>query len=117
MGILADAYLRSVVGVVCGTFAPIGGHDLSEPLQQGAAAVYGPHVARQYALDEALRGADAATPVADAAQLPAAVSALIADPDTRAARRARFAELVHDMERRLEHVALELKEIAERERP
>lgn len=117
MGILADAYLRSVVGVVCGTFAPIGGHDLSEPLQQGAAAVYGPHVARQYALDEALRGADAATPVADAAQLPAAVSALIADPDTRAARRARFAELVHDMERRLEHVALELKEISERERP
>lgn len=113
MGILADAYLRSLVGVVCGTFAPIGGHDLSEPLQQGAASVYGPHVARQHALDVALRAADAATALADAAQLPAAVRALIEDPAARAGRRERFAGLVHDMERRLERLAAELKTIAE----
>ena len=116
MGILADAYLRSVVGVVCGTFAPIGGHDLSEPLQQGAAAVYGPHVERQHALDVALRGADAATAVTDAAQLPAAVRALIADPVQRAERRERFAELVHDMERRLGQLAVTLKDLSEREK-
>lgn len=115
MGILADAYLRSVVGVVCGTFAPIGGHDLSEPLQQGAAAVYGPHVQRQHALDVALRAADAATPVTGAEQLPAAIRDLIEHPEQRRERRARFAVLVHDMERRLEELAAKLKAMSQRE--
>jgi len=49
MGVLAGLYGTARVGVVCGTFGPIGGHDLSEPLQQGAATFYGPHTERQRA--------------------------------------------------------------------
>lgn len=116
MGVLAAAYLRSKVGVVCGTFASIGGHDLSEPLQQGAMSVYGPHVERQHALDRALREADAATPVARAGDLPQAIAALFADPALRAARRERFAMLVHETETQLDRLAHELRELAEKPR-
>jgi 3-deoxy-D-manno-octulosonic-acid transferase len=114
MGVLAEAYRRSVVGVVCGTFADIGGHDLSEPLQQGAAAVYGPDVARQRALDVALRAAGAATPVAAAGQLPMVVARLLAEPELRASAGARFAALVDDMNHRLGRLAEELRALAER---
>lgn len=116
MGVLANAYRRSTVGVVCGTFARIGGHDLSEPLQQGAMSVYGPHVDRQSALDQSLRQVDAVTPVARAAELPPAVAALMADPRERTARRERFTALVHETETQLERLAGELREVAERPR-
>lgn len=114
MGVLAEAYRRSLVGVVCGTFADIGGHDLSEPLQQGAAAVYGPDVARQHALDVALRATGAATAVASAAQLPMVVARLLAEPELRVAAGQRFAALVDDMNHRLARLAEELRQLAER---
>ena len=114
MGVLAEAYRRSLVGVVCGTFADIGGHDLSEPLQQGAAAVYGPDVTRQHALDAALRAAGAATPVGSGGQLPMVVARLLAEPELRAAASARFAALVDDMNHRLARLAEDLRALAER---
>ncbi len=114
MGVLAEAYRRSLVGVVCGTFADIGGHDLSEPLQQGAAAVYGPDVARQHALDVALRAAGAATPVGSGGQLPMVVARLLAEPELRTSASARFAALVDDMNHRLGRLAEELRALAER---
>lgn len=113
MGVLAEAYRHSLVGVVCGTFADIGGHDLSEPLQQGAASVYGPDVMRQHALDVALRAAGAATPVASAAQLPMVVARLLAEPDLHASASQRFAALVDDMNHRLRALAEELTALAD----
>lgn len=113
MGVLAEAYRHSLVGVVCGTFADIGGHDLSEPLQQGAASVYGPDVMRQHALDVALRAAQAATPVASAAQLPMVVARLLAEPDLHANASQRFAALVDDMNHRLRALAEELTALAD----
>jgi 3-deoxy-D-manno-octulosonic-acid transferase len=115
MGVLAEAYGRSLVGVVCGTFADIGGHDLSEPLQQGAASVYGPDVTRQHALDVALRAAQAATPVAAAAQLPMVVARLLAEPELRAAAGQRFAALVDEMNHRLNRLAEELRALSDGE--
>lgn len=86
MGVLAATYARSQVGVVCGTFAPIGGHDLSEPLQQGAPSLYGPHVYRQRALEATLGGIGAGEKVVDAGALVEAVLRLIDDPAERARR-------------------------------
>jgi len=108
MGTLADAYARSELGIVCGTFAPIGGHDLSEPLQLGAATLYGPHVERQRALDEALKAMQSAVQVQSAAELPAAVLNLLDDPAGRDAMVARYRRLSDTAAIRLEEIARDL---------
>jgi len=78
MGTLGKVYARASIGVVCGTFAPIGGHDLSEPLHLGAASLYGPHIERQQPLHEALSAIGCAVQVS-AAELPQAVLDLLDD--------------------------------------
>lgn len=98
MGTLATAYAQATIGVVCGTFAPIGGHDLSEPLHLGAASVYGPHVERQRALHTALTAANCSTQVQDADDLPAAIMRLLDDASRRDEMRVRFALLADSAE-------------------
>lgn len=114
MGVLAEAYRGSRIGVVCGTFAKIGGHDLSEPLQQGAAAIYGPDVTRQRALDVSLRELDAAVQVADGAELVAAVRQTLSDPAQTSVRLARFARAVDTASQRLAKLAEALAGMAEK---
>ncbi|WP_417309765.1 3-deoxy-D-manno-octulosonic acid transferase [Devosia sp.] len=98
MGTLATAYAQATVGVVCGTFAPIGGHDLAEPLHLGAASLYGPHVERQKALHAALSAAGCAVQVDDATTLATEVLNLLDDPARRATMLAGFADLSHEAE-------------------
>ncbi len=113
MGALAAAYAQSELGIVCGTFAPIGGHDLSEPLQLGAASLYGPHVERQRALDMALKQMDGAVQVASAAELPDAVLALLDNPAGREAMVARYRSLSEAAALRLREVAADLIVLAQ----
>ena len=113
MGALAGAYAQSEVGIVCGTFAPIGGHDLSEPLQLGAASLYGPHVERQRALDLALKGMQGAVQVVSAAELPAAVLDLLDRPAERDAMVARYRALSDAAGLRLREVATDLVALAQ----
>jgi len=47
MGELAHAYSLATVAVVCGSFAPIGGHNLLEPAVYGVPVLYGPHMHKQ----------------------------------------------------------------------
>ncbi|RYE46149.1 MAG: hypothetical protein EOP24_17135 [Hyphomicrobiales bacterium] len=82
MGTLSKVYARATIGVVCGTFSPIGGHDLGEPLHLGAASVYGPHIGRQKPLHEALSALGGAMQVS-AAELPRAVLDLLDDEARR----------------------------------
>lgn len=82
MGTLSKVYARATIGVVCGTFSPIGGHDLGEPLHLGAASVYGPHIERQKPLHEALSALGGAMQV-NAAELPRAVLDLLDDEARR----------------------------------
>jgi 3-deoxy-D-manno-octulosonic-acid transferase len=110
MGALADAYARSELGVVCGTFAPIGGHDLSEPLQLGAASLYGPHVERQRAMHAVLQPAGAVQ-VRSAAELADAVLALLDDPARREAMVAGFQRLSADAGGKLRDIAQLLLEL------
>ena len=108
MGVLAGLYARSDLGVVCGTFAPIGGHDLAEPLNLGAASIYGPHIERQRPLHAALQGLGVATQVETAAELPGAIGALLDDPAAREEQITRFSELSHAAAQRLSVIAATL---------
>lgn len=109
MGVLSHIYARSTIGVVCGTFAPIGGHDLAEPLQQGAASVYGPHVERQRVLEATLAELAAGTQLASAADLPAAIVRLLDDPAGRDAMVNRFATASSGAIKRLTEIAAALR--------
>ena len=73
---------------MCGTFAGIGGHDLSEPLHAGAVSVYGPDVARQLPMHDALATIDCVVQVSTASELAPALVRLIDD----ASRRQRMVE-------------------------
>lgn len=113
MGVLAKLYGTARVGVVCGTFGPVGGHDLSEPLQQGAASLYGPDTHRQMALDELLGTIGAGEKVADAAALPAAILRLIDDAREREQRLNAAAEAAEAARQRLREIAAELVGMAD----
>jgi 3-deoxy-D-manno-octulosonic-acid transferase len=108
MGVLAGLYGRSAVGVVCGTFSSVGGHNLTEPLAMGAASLYGPHVERQRAMHATLTALRAATQVSAAAALPEAIGALIADEAGRRQMLARYGSAVDAANRRLEAIAGDL---------
>lgn len=83
MGTLSRVYSRATIGIVCGTFSPIGGHDLSEPLHLGAASIYGPHVERQKPLHAALSAIGCTVQVGAAGDLPQAVLDLLDDEERR----------------------------------
>ena len=106
---MSKVYARSAIGVVCGTFAPIGGHDLAEPLQLGAASVFGPHVERQRALEATLRELQAGVKLQSAAELPDAVIGLLDDPARRDAMITRFADASGSAVRRLAEIAAALR--------
>ena len=109
MGTLSKVYARATIGVVCGTFAPIGGHDLAEPLQLGAVSVFGPHVERQRALEATLRELQAGVKLQSTAELPDAVIGLLDDPARRDAMITRFADASGSAVRRLAEIAAALR--------
>ena len=108
MGTLAAVYARATVGVVCGTFCDVGGHDLSEPLHMGAASVYGPHVERQLPMHAALSALDCATQVKDASELPAVVGELLRDDARRERMVVAFRQVSDGATARLDRLADEL---------
>ena len=112
MGTLADVYARATIGVVCGTFdASIGGHDLSEPLHLGAAALYGPHIERQKPLHASLSEIGCATQVASAVQLPEAVVALLENEPRRRQMVEAFGTVSRNAEARLDGLAASLVQL------
>lgn len=112
MGTLAEAYRRSEIVVVGGTFDATGGHDLAEPLHLGAASLYGPNVTRQRELHRVLGEAGCALQVEDAAQLLAALEELLADPELNRQRQARFATLIDAAQAQVESIAAEIADLA-----
>lgn len=94
LGELAGLYARARVAFVGGTLAPVGGHNLLEPVQVGCPVVFGPSLSNVRAiaglLTEAAPDPDAPGPpgirVADAAGLGRAISAALRDPAATRAR-------------------------------
>lgn len=108
MGTLSKVYSRATIGIVCGTFSPIGGHDLSEPLHLGGASLYGPHIERQKPLHEALSAIGCATQVDAASELPDAVLRLLDDAPRRQQMIAAFRGVADRAAERLEALAASL---------
>lgn len=115
MGTLSQVYARASIGIVCGTFSPIGGHDLSEPLHLGAASLYGPHIERQKALHEALSAIGSAVQVGSAGDLPQAVLGLLDNSRRREQMIAAFRGVAEQAAERLDTLAASL--IAQLEAP
>jgi 3-deoxy-D-manno-octulosonic-acid transferase len=108
MGTLSQLYARATIGVVCGTFAEIGGHDLSEPLHAGAASIYGPDVSRQKPMHAALSELACATQVATAADLPRVIGELLDDAPRREAMVSAFRTVSGNAARQLDTLVTEL---------
>ncbi len=108
MGTLARLYTRATIGVVCGTFSDVGGHDLSEPLNLGAASVYGPNIERQRPLHAALSELGCATQVATADELPSVLAGLLEDQTQRRGQVQAFSSVSGAASERLDALAASL---------
>ena len=85
VGELAPVYARADVAFVGGTFVPIGGHNLLEPVFAGRPVLFGPHTENARQAVEILEASGAGKRVADADELASELVALLRDP--REARR------------------------------
>ena len=80
MGELSAVYARATVAFVGGTLAPVGGHNLLEPLHHGVPVLFGPHTEAVRQSAEWLVDSGAGRRVADAAGLGEAVLDWLAAP-------------------------------------
>jgi 3-deoxy-D-manno-octulosonic-acid transferase len=89
LGELPMFYAAADVAFVGGSLVPIGGHNLLEPAVLSLPVLTGPHNFNAEDIALLLAEADALQRVGDAAELGAAVTALLEDPALRRARGAR----------------------------
>ncbi|HZT87136.1 MAG TPA: 3-deoxy-D-manno-octulosonic acid transferase [Stellaceae bacterium] len=88
MGELGLFYRLAGIAFIGGSLAPNGGHNPFEAARLDCAVLHGPDMSNCATMAAALREAGAAEPVANAAELAAAVARLLADPNLRAERAA-----------------------------
>jgi 3-deoxy-D-manno-octulosonic-acid transferase len=86
LGELPALYARAAAAFVGGTLAPVGGHNVLEPVQAGCVAVYGPHTGNVRHTVSILERCGAGLRVADAAALAETIVALLRDPAAARAR-------------------------------
>jgi 3-deoxy-D-manno-octulosonic-acid transferase len=84
MGELLLFYAASDVAFVGGSLAPVGGHNMLEPVSLGVPVVVGPHLHNFEEVSEALFEAGGARRVGDRKELESAVCELLSDAGTRA---------------------------------
>lgn len=82
MGLLLRVAPMALIG---GSLVPHGGHNPIEAAQLEAAILYGPHMSNFRDITRQLEAAGGALPVADTAELTAALGSLLADPARPAA--------------------------------
>ena len=86
LGELASLYARSAVAFVGGTLAPIGGHNVLEPVLARRPVIYGPHTQNVSHAVEILERCGAGRRVRNASELESAVLAALRDPEQARAR-------------------------------
>lgn len=92
LGELATIYRLADLVFAGGTLAPVGGHNLLEPVQAGKVAVHGPHTENQRSLERLLAPLGALVRVGSSAELAPELQRLWADPERHErARRAKQA--------------------------
>jgi len=80
LGELARAYALCTAAFVAGTFAPLGGHNVLEPLGLGKPAIFGPHMEKNRDIALLTLAAGVGFQVANADELAARWNAFLADP-------------------------------------
>lgn len=85
IGELSGLFARADVVFMGGTLAERGGHNILEPACFGKPVIVGPHMENFQAIADAFRTAGAAVEIKGAAELPAALLRLLADPTAAAA--------------------------------
>ena len=80
LGELPGLYARAAAAFVGGTLAPVGGHNVLEPVHAGCVAIYGPHTANVRHSVSILEYCGAGLRVADAAALARTLETLLRDP-------------------------------------
>ncbi len=83
LGELAGLYTVATAAFVGGSLVPIGGHNVLEPAAAGIPVLFGPYTHHVEEPARALERCGGALRVKDAAELGAAWSALLSDPDRR----------------------------------
>ena len=83
MGELAAFYASADVAFVGGSLVPVGGHNLLEPAALGLPVLTGPYQSNGQDIARLLIQQGAALQVADAQELAAALTRLLADPKER----------------------------------
>lgn len=86
LGELPALYARAAAAFVGGTLAPVGGHNVLEPVQAGCVAIYGPHTANVRHSVSILEYCEAGLRVSDAAALGDTLISLLRDPAAARAR-------------------------------
>ncbi len=81
LGELAGLWSRARLAFVGGTLAPVGGHNLLEPVARGAPVLFGPHTGNVRGAVALLKEVGAGIEVEDAAALRRAVLHALAAPD------------------------------------
>jgi 3-deoxy-D-manno-octulosonic-acid transferase len=84
LGELAEFYSAADVAFVGGSLVPVGGHNLLEPAALGIPVLSGPQQFNSPQIASTLRAQGALSIVHDAAELAAALTRLLADPEARA---------------------------------
>ena len=79
LGELGTLWSRATVAFVGGTLAPVGGHNVLEPVQAGRAVIFGPHLENVKHASARLIEAGAGVPLKDASELAAAVLGALRD--------------------------------------
>ncbi len=82
MGELAKLYAAATLAFVGGTFPPIGGHNLLQPIAQGIPVFFGPHTENSRDIAELLLQQGVGFRVRDAADLAVQADRLLASPAT-----------------------------------
>jgi 3-deoxy-D-manno-octulosonic-acid transferase len=86
LGELAEFYAAADVAFVGGSLVAVGGHNLLEPAALGVPVLSGPQQFNSPEVARVLTAQGALTMVHDAAELAAALTRLLADPQARAAQ-------------------------------
>lgn len=81
MGELMEYYTASDVAVVGGSFVPVGGHNVLEPLMTGTALIFGPQMSNFRLISELVLTAQAGFQVSDMDELAMSVRKLLSGPD------------------------------------
>jgi 3-deoxy-D-manno-octulosonic-acid transferase len=98
LGELAGMYALASVVFVGGSLAPIGGHDVLQPLFHGKPTFFGPHMHNQRDLATLSLSAGAVRQVADAGELASAVREVLTQTRAQASM-ARGARLLLEAHR------------------